>query len=121
MPELADAYVAATDDTQRYTIERTYDALNSFGGTIGEALGVGLLAAISIALLSVGLLRSQAIPRWIAVWSIVSAIALAPGAVELFGVDPGPLLTITVTVVQLWFLATGIWLLARGTRRFGNG
>ncbi|CAB4552659.1 unannotated protein [freshwater metagenome] len=37
---------------------------------------------------------------------------------ELFGVDPGPLLTVTVTVVQLWFLATGVWLLARGTKTF---
>lgn len=41
MPELADAYGSAADDGQRYTIERIYDALNSYGGTIGEALGVG--------------------------------------------------------------------------------
>jgi hypothetical protein len=121
MPELADAYGSASDDGQRYTIERLYDALNSYGGTIGEALGVGLFAAISIGLLSVGLLRSQVIPRWIGVWSVISAIALALGAVELFGVDPGPLLTVTVTVVQLWFFATGAWLLARGAQRFPTG
>jgi hypothetical protein len=121
MPELADAYATTTDDGQRYTIERIYDALNSYGGTIGEALGVGLFAAISIGLLSVGLLRSQVIPRWVGVWSVISAIALALGAVELFGVDPGPLLTVTVTVVQLWFLATGAWLLARGAERFPTG
>lgn len=120
MPELADAYSSAADDAQRYTIERIYDTLNSFGGTIGEALGVGLFAAISIGLLSVGLLRSRAIPRWVAVWSVVSAAALAVGVVELFGVDPGPLLTVTVTVVQLWFLATGVWLLARGARLTGQ-
>ncbi len=36
---LADAYATTTDDGQRYTIERLYDALNSDGGTIGEALG----------------------------------------------------------------------------------
>lgn len=117
MPELADAYSVATDDAQRYTIERIYDAINSYGGTIGEALGVGLFAAISIGLLSVGLLRSSVIPRWIGVWSVISAAALAVGVVELCGVDPGPLLTVTVTVVQLWFLATGIWLLMRGTAR----
>jgi hypothetical protein len=116
MPELADAYSTAADDGQQYTIERLYDALNSYGGTIGEALGVGLFAGISIGLLSVGLLRSQVIPRWIGVWSVISAIALALGVVEFFGVDPGPLLTVTVTVVQLWFLATGVWLLARGSR-----
>jgi hypothetical protein len=53
-------------------------------------------------------------PRWISVWGVISAVALVLGAVELFGVDAGPLLTITVTVVQLWFLATGVWLLKRG-------
>lgn len=119
MPELADAYSTA-DDGQRYTIERLYDALNSYGGTIGEALGVGLFAAISIGLLSVGLLRSRLIPRWVGVWSVVSAIALAIGVVEFFGVDPGALLTVTVTVVQLWFLAIGIWLVARGGQRFAT-
>ena len=116
MPELADTYASTTDEGERFTIERIYDMLNSFGGTIGEALGVGLFAAISIGLLSVGLLRSSAIPRWIGVWSAISAIALAVSSIELLGVDPGPLLTITVTVVQLWFLATGAWLLARGSR-----
>jgi hypothetical protein len=121
MPELSDAYALAADDGQRYAVERLYDALNSFGGTIGEALGVGLFAAISIGLLSVGLLRSSAIPRWVGVWSVVSAVALALGVIELFGVDPGPLLTVTVTVVQLWFVATGAWLLARGPRRLSAG
>jgi len=116
MPELADAYSTA-DDSQRYTIERLYDAINSYGGTIGEALGVGLFAAIAIGLLAVGLLRSNTIPRWIGVWAVISAIALAVGVVEFFDVDPGPLLTVTVTVVQFWFLATGIWLLTRGSRR----
>ena len=48
---------------------------------------------------------------------MISAIALAVGVVEFFDVDPGPLLTVTVTVVQFWFLATGIWLLTRGSRR----
>jgi hypothetical protein len=51
--------------------------------------------------------------------SVISAVALALGAVELFGIDPGPLLTVTVTVVQLWFLATGVWILARGSRAYG--
>lgn len=120
MPELADAYSVAGDDGQRYTIERIYDALNSYAGTIGEALGVGLFAAISIGLLSVGLLRSGVIPRWIGVWGALSAVALAIGVVEFFEVDPGPALTVTVTVVQLWFLATGLWLLLRGGRVYGD-
>ncbi|MFM7307654.1 MAG: DUF4386 family protein, partial [Actinomycetota bacterium] len=81
---------------------------------------VGLFTAISIGLLTIGLLRSQVIPRWIAVWGAISTIALAVSAAELFGADLGPILTITVTVVQLWFLVTGVWLLTRGTKQFNN-
>lgn len=46
----------------------------------------------------------------------VSAVALAVNGVELFAVDLGALLTVTVTVVQLWFLAAGAWLLVRSRR-----
>ena len=120
MPELADSYNAASDDSQRFAVTSVYEALNSYGGTIGEVLGVGLFAAISIGFLSVGLLRSSVIPRWIAIGGVVSAIALVLSAVELFEVNLGPTLTATVTIVQLWFLATGVWLLARGARHF-NG
>lgn len=118
MPELAETYTSAADEGQRYATGGVYEALNSFGGTIGEALGVGLFAAISIGLLTVGLLRSPTIPRWIAVWGVIAAISVAVNVVELFGVDPGPLAVVTVSVVQFWFMATGIWLLARGTQRF---
>jgi len=114
MPELAESYNAAADESQRYAIASVYDALNAYGGTIGEALGVSLFAAISIGLLSVGLLRSGDIPRWFAVWSVIAALALAAGVTELFGAALGGLLTVTVTVAQLWFLAGGVWLLVRG-------
>lgn len=118
MPEIADSYAAAADDGQRHTVAQIYDALNSYGGTIGEVLGVGLFAAAAIGLLSVGLLRSRAVPRWIGVGAAISSAAVAVSAFELFGADLGPVLTVTVTVVQVWFLATGAWLLARGTRHF---
>jgi len=121
MPELASSYSTATDDGQRYAIERTYEALNSYGGTIGEVLGVGLFAAIAIGLLSAGLLRSRQVPRWIGVGAVVSAVALAVNGVELFAIDLGALLTVTVTVVQLWFLAAGAWLLVRGGRVTAGG
>lgn len=116
MPVLADAWGASTDDGQRYALEQVYEALNAWGGTIGEALGVGLFAAIALGLLATGLLRDRAVPRWLAVGAVVSAAAVLVNAVELAGVDLGPVITVTVTVVQLWFLAIGVWLLARGRR-----
>jgi len=116
MPVLAENYGQAEDDAQRYAVAQVYEAVNAWGGTIGEALGVGLFAAIALGLLATGMLKSRQLPRWIAVWAMLSAAAVLMNAVELFGVDIGPLSTVTVTVVQLWFVATGIWLLTRGRR-----
>ncbi len=116
MPVLADAHRDAADEGERYAVERIYDAVNAYGGTIGEALGVGLFAAVSLAILATGLLRSRTTPRPVAVGAAVAAGAVLVNAVELAGIEVGPLTTGTVTVVQLWFIAAGVWLL-RGSRR----
>jgi hypothetical protein len=62
MPVLADAHGQAQDDSQRYAVEQVYEAVNAWGGTIGEALGVGLFAALALALLAVGLIRNDRSP-----------------------------------------------------------
>lgn len=115
MPALADAYADAGPEA-RTAIETVYLGLNAYGGTIGEALGVGLFAAIALAVLGVGLLRS-ATPRVLAIGALVAAAALAVSAADLVGVDLGPFLSVAVTIVQVWFLATGGWLLATARSR----
>lgn len=42
---------------------------------------------------------------------LVAAAALAASATELAGVDLGVFLSVAVSVVQVWFLAIGVWLL----------
>lgn len=115
MPALADAYADAGPEA-RTAIEGVYLGLNAYGGTIGEALGVGLFAAISLAVLGIGLLRS-ATPRVLAVGALVAAAALAVSAADLVGVDLGPFLSVAVTLVQVWFLAIGGWLLIKARTR----
>jgi hypothetical protein len=116
MPVLADAYRSAADDSQRYAVSQGYELLNSYGGTIGEALGVGLFAAASLGILAVGLLRDRRIPRWLAGGAVLASVAVLLNVVELGGADLGALISVTVTIVQVWFIATGIWLLSRGQR-----
>ena len=46
MYDLADLWNGANTEEQRYTISTTFEALNSYGGTIGEVLGVSIFAAL---------------------------------------------------------------------------
>ena len=116
VPVLAELYAASTDEAERTAISVTFEALNSFGGTIGEVLGVSIFAAISIGLFAIAALKTRALPLWIGAFGLIAALAVLATAVELLGMDASSLIFLGTTVVQLWFLATGIWLLVRGGR-----
>jgi hypothetical protein len=118
MPVLARLYTApdATPQIQQ-TITVVFEGINAYGGTIGEALGVSLFAAIWAAIVSIALLRSRTVPRWVGVFGLIAALSLAINLVELFGVDLGALITATTAVVHFWFLALGVVLLRRASSK----
>ena len=97
-----------------------FDSLNSYGGTIGEVLGVSIFAAVAIALLSISAIRTRALPVWLGVFGLIAALAVLSTTVELFGADASSLIFFGTTLVQLWFLAVGVWLLVRGRTRATN-
>ncbi|MFM7775920.1 MAG: DUF4386 domain-containing protein [Actinomycetota bacterium] len=111
MYDLADLWKVSNTEEQRYTISTTFEALNSYGGTIGEVLGVSIFAAIAILLLSIGNLREKTLPRWFSILGVISALGLLWTSTEILGVDPGDTaIFLGTTVVQIWFLITGLWL-----------
>jgi hypothetical protein len=115
MYDLADLWNGATTEEQRYTISATFDALNSYGGTIGEILGVSIFAALAILLLSIGNLRQKTLPNWFSVFGLISAVGLLWTSTEILGVNPGDsAIFLGTTIVQLWFLFIGLWLIIRG-------
>lgn len=117
MPELAETWNSAATDQERYAISVTYDSLNLFGGTVGEVLGVSIFAALSLLALSIAFLRDSGIPKWIGVFGLVAVIALLATTTELMGFEPDSLvLVFGTTMIQLWFLAVGVWLLIRAAR-----
>lgn len=117
MPQLATTWEAATTDQERFAITVVYDALNDFGGTIGEVLGVGIFASIALLLLSGAAARDGLLPRWLTRFGVVSAIALLGITGDLVGIDirVGPLsgALVGTSLVQFWFMAVGLWLLVR--------
>ena len=115
MYDLADLWNGATTEEQRYTISTTFDALNSYGGTIGEVLGVSIFAALAILLLSLGNLRQKTLPNWFSVFGLISAFGLLWTSTEIIGFNPGDsAIFLGTTIVQLWFLFIGLWLIIRG-------
>lgn len=113
MPTLATTFVAAPDGASRAALAAVYDALNDFGGGIGEALGVSLFAVGWLATTIVAAWRVGVVPRWLLLFGGLAAAALALPLAELGGIDLGPLGPVGVTALQLWFLAAAA-VLGRG-------
>lgn len=118
MPALAVFYVEpTTSNTAREAIAVIYRTLNDYAGSVGEVLGVSLFAAVWLAIASLHILQTGALPQWLGFFGLVSATLLSVQLAELFGVDLGAFISVSVTVLQLWFLAMGITILRR---RRGN-
>ncbi len=123
VPPLADSYVAG-DATTRAAVEAAWTAQHQFGGALlGEHLGQLLVIGWSVTL-SVVILRSGVLPRWLGI------AGLAVSAVYL--VNQGDVLATAVPGFPVWDLAGllgstgwGLWIAALGVvllrRSVGSG
>jgi hypothetical protein len=117
MPALAKLYTNPTISTgTRESIAVVYRALNDYAGSIGEVLGVILFAGLWLAIVSVRILQTKILPRWLGFLGLVSATLLAVQLARLFGVDLGAFISVSVSVLQLWFLAMGIVLVVKAAK-----
>ena len=110
MPTLAAAHAAA-DPAARTQIELVFNAVNDFGGGIGEVLGVSLYMALSMGTLGIAAWRRAALPRWLAASAVVVAAALAALALPAFRIDLHMPVALAVSMLSLWMLVAGVWLL----------
>ncbi|MCC5624924.1 DUF4386 family protein [Nostoc sp. CHAB 5715] len=109
MPALATLYADPSTSAQtREAIIVVYKVLNDYAGSVGEVLGVSLFAVLWLTILSIALLRSKTLPHWLGLLGIVAALFLASSLLEMFGVDLGAFIVISVTMLQIWFLSTGV-------------
>jgi hypothetical protein len=116
VPPLADSYVAG-DATTRAAVDAAWTAQHQFGGALlGEHLGQLLVISWSVAL-SIVILRSRVLPRWLGV------AGLAVSAVYLL--NQGDILATAVPGFPVWDLAGllgstgwGLWIAALGVVLF---
>jgi hypothetical protein len=109
MPALATLYTESNVSmATREAIAVVYRTLNDYAGSIGEVLGVSLFAGLWLAIISWKILETKVLPRWLGLLGLGSATLLAMQLTRLFGVDLGAFISISVSVLQLWFLAMGI-------------
>ena len=108
MPALAVTFAAAPEGAPRDALAAVYDALNDFGGGVGELLGVSLFAVGWLACTLAAARRTGATRGWLLAAGGAVVVALALPLVELAGLDAGPLTAAGTTALQLWFLAAAV-------------
>jgi hypothetical protein len=112
---LADAYAAApVGSPERIAIETTQMALNPYGGSVGEDLGVSMFAALWLAVAGAVILKDKGLPAWLG-WTAfpVALIAAAP-ATALVGMASPVDVVIATTGLLLWVAAVAGILAWRG-------
>jgi hypothetical protein len=126
VPPLARAY-ASGDATTKAAVDAAWTAQHQFGGALlGEHLGQLLAVAWSVTL-SVIILRTQVLPRWLgATGLIVSALYFLNQGDILATAVPGfpiwdPAGLIGSTGWGLWTIALGVILLLRPRRHLATG
>ena len=109
MPVLARLYTnPAVSENFKESISMVYEMLNAYAGGIGELLGVNLFASIWLVLISLLLIRSPQWPRWLSYFGFVVAASLLLNLLEVVGIDMGAMITVSVTLLHFWMLATAI-------------
>jgi Domain of unknown function (DUF4386) len=112
MPALALLYVdPSISIATRESIAVVYRFLNDYAGSVGEVLGVSLFAGLWLVIVSLKIFQTRVLPSWLGFLGLVSATLLFVQLAELFGIDLGAFISVSVSVLHLWFLAIGIALL----------
>jgi Domain of unknown function (DUF4386) len=114
MPELATAHAKA-DPAGRATVELMFNAVHSYGGGIGEILGVGLFMALAVCMLSMAAWREGSMPKWLAGLGLASAALLASMLLPVLLIPIKVPVAIVVTVLTVWMAAVGVWALRKPT------
>jgi Domain of unknown function (DUF4386) len=112
MPELSIAHANA-DAANKAVIEQIFEAVHAYGGGIGELLGVSLFMALAVALVSAAALRSDRMPKPLAMLGLISAALLLGLFLPAVGIAIQVPVAAAVTTLSIWMLVVGVWMILR--------
>lgn len=110
MPDLAHAYSQPDADTGG--IDLLFSAINAYAGGIGEVIGVGLVSGLwSLAIASALWRLGGVLPTALAAFLGLTGLGLFLTIPAGFGMELGPVLTLTNIAWQFALFAIGLWAL----------
>jgi Domain of unknown function (DUF4386) len=107
MPAMAQQHAAA-DPAGKQMLEAIFTTVTTYGGGIGELLGVSLFMALSLGLAMVAAWRDHTLPRWLAALGMVSALLLFALFLPTLGIAIHVPIALAVTALTIWMLAAGL-------------
>jgi len=118
VPHLAESYLAAgATEAQRAAAAMVFEAFHRYAGmAVGEHLGY-LSTSVWTVLISVVILRTGIVPRWLGAIGAVLGLGIAAGLAEPAGwALGGTINTYSYLLWALWLIAIGVVLLAGRAR-----
>lgn len=107
MPPMARQHAVA-DLAGKQMLEAIFTAITTYGGGIGELLGVSLFMALSLGLAMLAAWTGKTLPRWLAAFGMVSALLLLALFLPTVGVALQVPIAVAATTLAVWMLAAGI-------------
>ena len=115
----ASTYLAETyknsSSQEANTIEIIQNVVNSWGGAIGEILGVSLFTVGWLVAVSILVLKNDGLPRWIGWLGFAIAPILASPVIELFGLTAN--IFVSTLSIHIWLFAVGIAIVINETKK----
>ncbi len=107
MPAMAQQHAAA-DPAGKQVLEAIFTTITTYGGGIGELLGVSLFMALSLGLAMAAAWTGKTLPRWLAAFGMISALLLFALFLPTIGIAFQVPIAVAATVLAVWMVVAGI-------------
>lgn len=109
-----------SDANARKVIEMSQDTINLYVGTVGEVLGDAWFGGLFLLTVSIYILRTNGLPRWLGLAGLpISLVVMAPG-LEILGLPHPVGISLSSASLQLWMIVAGLVIMWRALNRVKN-